>query len=134
MGLAINFAKLSLSSRANFIKFNRSYNFRVFYKETMQHVLNIHISVVFQDYGCQFKAGDVVGAYLDLDAEPAVMSFTVNGDHQGIAYEIRKSEIGDQPLFPHILTKNVRYTVSNGFMTAALADIVISIGYYCFQR
>ncbi|KAF2356981.1 SAP domain [Trinorchestia longiramus] len=68
----------------------------------------------FKDYGCSFKVGDVVGAYLDLDAQPMVMSFTVNGVHQGIAYEINKEDLDGQALFPHILTKNIEFKVNFG--------------------
>ncbi|XP_076036256.1 uncharacterized protein LOC143022126 isoform X1 [Oratosquilla oratoria] len=68
----------------------------------------------FKDYGIKFGKGDVVGCFLDLDVQPAVISFTVNGEHQGIAYEIRHREIGDAALFPHIVTKNSSFQVNFG--------------------
>lgn len=40
-----------------------------------------------------------------------VMSFTVNGEHQGMAYEIQHAELGDKALFPHIVTKNMCFKV-----------------------
>lgn len=68
----------------------------------------------FKDYGKQFGKGDVVGCFLDLEAEPIVMSFTVNGEHQGIAYEIHHADLGDQALFPHVVTKNASFKVNFG--------------------
>nr|CAD7593177.1 unnamed protein product [Timema genevievae] len=63
----------------------------------------------FKDYGKPFTEGDVVGAYLDLDSSPIIMSFTVNGEPQGVAYEIAHSQLEGKPLFPHILTKNSKF-------------------------
>lgn len=68
----------------------------------------------FKDYGKTFGKGDIVGCFLDLESEPVVMSFTVNGQHQGIAYEISHSDLGDQALFPHIVTKNTSFRVNFG--------------------
>ncbi|XP_076048822.1 uncharacterized protein LOC143029777 isoform X2 [Oratosquilla oratoria] len=53
-----------------------------------------------------FKEDNVVGCFLDLDMEPAVISFTLNGEHQGVAYEISYSKIGGAALYPHIITRN----------------------------
>lgn len=68
----------------------------------------------FKSYGRTFGKGDVLGCFLDLESEPVVMSFTVNGQHQGIAYEVSHSELGDQALFPHIVTKNTSFRVNFG--------------------
>ncbi|XP_076035920.1 uncharacterized protein LOC143021926 isoform X2 [Oratosquilla oratoria] len=68
----------------------------------------------FKDYGIKFGKGDVVGCFLDLDVQPAVILFTVNGEYQGIAYEIRHREIGDAALFPHIVTKKSSFQVNFG--------------------
>ena len=65
----------------------------------------------FKKYGTTFKEGDVLGCFLDLEVEPIVMSFTVNGRHQGVCYEIPHSELKGQALFPHILTKNCSFKV-----------------------
>lgn len=68
----------------------------------------------FKDYGKTFGKGDIVGCYLDLEAEPIVMSFTVNGENQGMAYEISRSTLGERALFPHIVTKNCSFKVNFG--------------------
>lgn len=75
-----------------------------------------NLSSFSQDYGRTFGKGDVLGCFADLESEPIVLSFTVNGQHQGIAYEIYHSELGDQALFPHIVTKNCSFKVSIGFI------------------
>ncbi|KAG0716808.1 Heterogeneous nuclear ribonucleoprotein U-like protein 1 [Chionoecetes opilio] len=68
----------------------------------------------FKDYGKTFGKGDVLGCFLDLESEPVVMSFTVNGQNQGIAYEVSHSDLGDQALFPHIVTKNTSFKSNFG--------------------
>ncbi|XP_076035906.1 uncharacterized protein LOC143021925 isoform X3 [Oratosquilla oratoria] len=68
----------------------------------------------FKNYGIKFGKGDVVGCFLNLDVQPAVISFTVNGEHQGIAYKICQRKIGDAALFPHIVTKNSSFQVNFG--------------------
>lgn len=86
----------------------------------MMYVLEIMI-VIFQflhkqDYGKTFGKGDVLGCFLDMESEPMVMSFTVNGEHQGMAYEIQHAELGDRAMFPHIVTKNMTFKVCLIFM------------------
>lgn len=69
----------------------------------------------FQDYGKQFGKDDVVGCYVDLTGENNIdLSFTVNGENQGIAFSISKEEIGDVALYPHILTKNCTFCCNFG--------------------
>lgn len=68
----------------------------------------------FQSYGKPFGVGDVVGCYLDMNNDPVIMKFTVNGVDQGVAFRVAKSELGGEALFPHILTKNQDYTVNFG--------------------
>ena len=69
----------------------------------------------FEDYGCEFKEGDVVGAFLEITDSEAVMSFSVNGADQGECFRIPKSSIGsDFGLYPHIYVKNVEFMVNFG--------------------
>lgn len=46
--------------------------------------------------------------------EKVKMSFAVNGVHQGDAFTIEASEINNQPLFPHLLTKNIKFQANFG--------------------
>lgn len=42
------------------------------------------------------------------------MSFTLNGEEQGIAYNFTRSELQDKALFPHILSKNTKFKCNFG--------------------
>ncbi|XP_012219310.1 heterogeneous nuclear ribonucleoprotein U isoform X2 [Linepithema humile] len=69
----------------------------------------------FTDYGSQFGKDDVVGCYLDMTPENTVeLSYTVNGKDLGSAFSIPKEELGDRPLFPHILSKNCTFVCNFG--------------------
>lgn len=56
----------------------------------------------------------VVGAYLDMDGEQYMISFTVDGSDQGVAFTIEPSELEGKALFPHVLSKNVKFEVNFG--------------------
>lgn len=69
----------------------------------------------FTDYGSQFGKDDVVGCYLDMTSENTVeLSYTVNGKDLGSAFSIPKEELGNRPLFPHILSKNCTFVCNFG--------------------
>ncbi|KAJ9579717.1 hypothetical protein L9F63_004643, partial [Diploptera punctata] len=68
----------------------------------------------FKDYGKPFQINDVVGAFLDSDGDYIAMSFTLNGEPLGVAYQISRSELNDKALFPHILTKNIKFKCNFG--------------------
>ncbi|PNF41629.1 hypothetical protein B7P43_G07638, partial [Cryptotermes secundus] len=68
----------------------------------------------FKDYGKSFCVGDVVGALLDLDSDAVTMIFTINGETQGVAFSINRSELQDKALFPHILSKNTKFRCNFG--------------------
>ncbi len=56
----------------------------------------------FEDFGATFAKDDVIGAYVDLESDPIQISFTKNGESQGTAFEVAKSELEGKALFPHI--------------------------------
>lgn len=47
-----------------------------------------------------------------MDSEPKILSYSVNGESQGVAYEISAETLGENALFPHILSKNVKFAVN----------------------
>lgn len=47
-----------------------------------------------------------------MDSEPKIITYAVNGEPQGVAYEISSEALGDKALFPHILSKNTKFSVS----------------------
>ena len=56
----------------------------------------------FEEYGAGFAKGDVVGAFVDLTADPVTITFSKNGEDQGQAFSIPKEQLAGRPLFPHI--------------------------------
>lgn len=69
----------------------------------------------FTDFGLQFTKDDVIGCYLDMTLENTVeLSYTMNGKDLGPAFTISKEELGDKPLFPHILSKNCTFVCNFG--------------------
>ncbi|CAC5387390.1 HNRNPUL1 [Mytilus coruscus] len=70
----------------------------------------------FIDYGQQFTAGDVITAYIDyeMDEEEAYLSYAKNGDDLGICFQVEKSKLEGNAMFPHILTKNTSFEVNFG--------------------
>ncbi|CAG2253425.1 E1BAP5 [Mytilus edulis] len=70
----------------------------------------------FIDYGQQFTAGDVITAYVDyeMDEEEAYLSYAKNGDDLGICFQVEKSKLEGNAMFPHILTKNTSFEINFG--------------------
>ncbi|XP_053692881.1 heterogeneous nuclear ribonucleoprotein U-like protein 2 isoform X2 [Sabethes cyaneus] len=76
----------------------------------------------FSDYGIEYKAGDVVGVYLDLESNPCTIQYTVNGIDQGIAFDFKYEELEGQALFPHICSKNIAFKVNFGQLESSLLN------------
>lgn len=74
----------------------------------------------FQNYGIRFGVGDVIGCFIDFTNDPIIISYSVNGNYQGVAFSIKKSELNGQALFPHIMTKNQDFKVNFGQLDQAL--------------
>ncbi|KAK3091275.1 hypothetical protein FSP39_018519 [Pinctada imbricata] len=68
----------------------------------------------FTQYGEKFGHGDIIGALLDLDSKPPTISYTKNGTWLGIAHSLHGFPVGEKALFPHILTKNIRFKANFG--------------------
>ncbi|GFO50470.1 heterogeneous nuclear ribonucleoprotein u-like protein 1 [Plakobranchus ocellatus] len=68
----------------------------------------------FVDYGQTFGPGDVITAYLDMESDPVVMSFAKNGEDLGTCFSVEKDKLGEQALFPHIMTKNTEFECNFG--------------------
>jgi len=68
----------------------------------------------FEDYGEKFEKDDIIGAFLDFTQDEINVTFTKNGEDQGDAFQISKEELAGKPLFPHIMTRNVKFEVNFG--------------------
>ena len=73
----------------------------------------------FEDYGEKFQKGDVIGAFLDFTQGEINVTFTKNGEDQGDAFQISKETLSDNALFPHVMTRNVKFEVNFGIDKAA---------------
>ena len=49
-----------------------------------------------------------------MDEDEVYFSYAKNGDDLGICFQIEKSQLNGQALFPHVLTKNVSFEVNFG--------------------
>ena len=53
-----------------------------------------------------------------MDAEPITISYSKNGNDLGVCFEIERAELGEQALFPHVLSKNSEFEVNFGQMVS----------------
>lgn len=49
-----------------------------------------------------------------MESDPITIAFTVNGENQGVAFQIPKDDLEGEALFPHIITKNMSFDVNFG--------------------
>jgi heterogeneous nuclear ribonucleoprotein U-like protein 1 len=67
------------------------------------------------EYGKTFAKDDVVGCFADFETDGNVtLTYTVNGENQGPAFVLKKEDLENKALFPHILSKNCSFTVNLG--------------------
>ena len=52
--------------------------------------------------------------FQDCTGDSISMSYTVNGEPLGEAYRIPRPEFNGKPLFPHVLTKNIKFKCNFG--------------------
>lgn len=68
-----------------------------------------------EDYGQLYGPGDVIGCYLEFQADKITMLYTKNGENQGNAFAIPASHLNGKALFPHVSTKSLTFEVNFGF-------------------
>lgn len=78
----------------------------------------------FTDYGVKYGVDDIVGVYIDLESSPCTIEYTVNGKSQGVAFEFDKAELGDEALFPHIISKNIVFRINFGQIEGNMLQFV----------
>jgi len=69
---------------------------------------------VFTEWGGKCDKNDVIGSYVDFTGEKVVLSWSKNGEDLGKAFEIQKTDLKGQTLFPHIISRNVKFEVNFG--------------------
>eukprot|EP00753_Platysulcus_tardus_P003106 PLAT12262.2.p1 GENE.PLAT12262.2~~PLAT12262.2.p1 ORF type:complete len:1365 (+),score=723.24 PLAT12262.2:227-4096(+) len=76
----------------------------------------------FVPYGTAFGRGDVIGCYLSLTDEGGSISWAVNGEWQGEAYEL--PEAFSIPLYPAIVLKEAKVSVNFGASPMAFPHVL----------
>lgn len=74
----------------------------------------------FTEYGTRLRVEDVIGVHLEISDEKCTVQFSINGKQQGVAFEVEKSALNGEALYPHISTKNVEYKVNFGQLEQTL--------------
>ncbi|XP_072369055.1 heterogeneous nuclear ribonucleoprotein U [Scyliorhinus torazame] len=69
-----------------------------------------------EDYGEKFGENDVIGCFLNFDADEVEVSYSKNGQDLGVAFKIGKDSIADRALFPHVLCHNCAVELNFGQM------------------
>ena len=68
----------------------------------------------FGEYGEKFTKGDVIGAFIDFTQDEINITYSRNGEDLGDAFQISKEDLAGEALFPHIMTRNVKFEVNFG--------------------
>ena len=71
-------------------------------------------NTTFEEYGEKFVKNDIIGAFLDLEGDEISMTFTKNGEDQGDAFQIPKEKLAGRALFPHIMSRNIKFELNLG--------------------
>ena len=50
----------------------------------------------------------------DMESDPVVMSYAKNGEDLGTCFSVEKEKLGEQALFPHLMTKNTEFECNFG--------------------
>ena len=53
-------------------------------------------------------------SFKDWESDPPTISYSRNGEDLGVCFEIDKEEIGEAPLYAHVLTKNTEFECNFG--------------------
>uniref|UniRef100_A0A672PUF9 Heterogeneous nuclear ribonucleoprotein U n=1 Tax=Sinocyclocheilus grahami TaxID=75366 RepID=A0A672PUF9_SINGR len=61
---------------------------------------------VTEDYGENLDENDVVGCFINFEADEVEISYSKNGKDLGVAFKVNKESLAGQTLFPHVLCHN----------------------------
>ncbi|XP_078413530.1 heterogeneous nuclear ribonucleoprotein U isoform X2 [Cetorhinus maximus] len=67
-----------------------------------------------EDYGEKFGENDVIGCFLNFDADEVEVSYSKNGQDLGVAFKIGKDSLADRAFFPHVLCHNCAVELNFG--------------------
>ncbi|XP_016381916.1 heterogeneous nuclear ribonucleoprotein U-like isoform X1 [Sinocyclocheilus rhinocerous] len=61
---------------------------------------------VTEDYGENLDENDVIGCFINFEADEVEISYSKNGKDLGVAFKVNKESLAGQTLFPHVLCHN----------------------------
>ena len=61
-----------------------------------------------------------------MESDPIVISYAKNGEDLGTCFNVEKEKLGDQALFPHIMTKNTEFECNFGARVSLEVDDVMN--------
>lgn len=61
---------------------------------------------VTEDYGESLDENDVIGCFINFEADEVEISYSKNGKDLGVAFKVNKESLAGQTLFPHVLCHN----------------------------
>lgn len=61
---------------------------------------------VTEDYGENCDENDVIGCFINFEADEVEISYFKNGKDLGVAFKVNKESLAEQTLFPHVLCHN----------------------------